>query len=268
MNYWIFTTPRSGSNYLAGEIRRRLGGQPKSSEFFNPVSLRTFADFVPDRDAPVTSFLRYLHARHEIRGVLGIKMLWVQIELCCRYPDFLPAVAGSGIVYLRRRDVIRQGISLYFAEQTGSWISGKQPTRLGPMEVEYDHAAIEQKVARMERFNSLLQRFLHVHRLDHLTVWYEDFVADNDGEAGRILAHLGLEAFDGPLSDRRPFEVQATRRNDEFYERFLEDERLRLRGDGAYRGPPLFPEATSDDASQAAGVSREDRGPAVRDTDR
>jgi hypothetical protein len=242
MNCWIFTTPRSRSNFIAGEIRRRLGGHPLSSEFFNPDNLRRNG-FVPDPDAPVGS-----------------------------YPDFLPAVEGSGIVFLRRRDVIRQGISLFIAQRTGSWKSSKQPTTIAPLDVEYDHDEIENAVSRIELFNSLLQRFLLVHRLDHLTVWYEDFKADPDGESARILAHLHLPPFDGPLSDRQPFAVQATHRNDEFYARFLEDERRRHSGDGSYRGPWLCPGTTPDSGSDAGEGAGDDagngRGTARRETAR
>lgn len=267
MNYWIFTTPRSGSNFIAGEIRRRLGGHPLSSEFFNPDSPRR-KGFVPDPDAPVGSYLDFLRARHAIRGILGIKMLWVQIEQCCRYPDFLSAVEGSGIVFLRRRDVIRQGISLFIAQRTGSWTSSKEPTGIGPFDVEYDHDAIGNAVSRLEVSNAHLQRFLVVRRLDHLTVWYEDFAADPDGESARILAHLRLPPFGGPLSDRQPFAVQATHRNDEFYTRFLEDERRRHSGDGSYRGPPLFPATTPGSGSDVGEGAGDGRGAARRDTAR
>jgi len=240
--YWILTTPRSGSNFIAGEIRRRLGGLPLSGEFFNADIVRVQAGFAADRHAPVRSYLDYLRSHYGIGGILGVKMIWRQVEECCRYPDFLPALAGGGIVFLRRRNVVRQGISHFIAARTKSWTSAKQPTLVHPADLDYDRDAIAYSVDRMELHNALLQRFLLVHAFDHLPVWYEDFVADPDGESERILAHLGLERSAGPLSDIELFRVQATDRNDEFYERFLEDERRALRGDGSYRGPPLFPE--------------------------
>ncbi len=252
MHYWILTVARSGSSFIAGELRRRLGGEPLSTEFFNVRHVASRQDFIPSPDAPVRGYLEYLAARHAIRGVLGVKMVWPQIEQCCRYPDFLPAIAGGRIVHLRRRDVIQQGISLFFAMRTGAWKSSTQPRLERPDAVEYDHAAIGQCVEYVETSDALLRRFLAVHALDHLPVWYEDFVADPEAESDRILAYLGLARAVSPGGGGEIFDVQSTDRSREFRERFLEDERRRMRGDGTYRGPPVFPEEPSAPSGECA----------------
>ena len=118
--FWILTTPRSGSNYVTGEVWRRLGGTPKSMEYFHPESVGRRPDFTPDPAAPVRSYLDYLMPRESLGGLLAVKMLWSQVEACGRYPDFLPQLAGRKIVVLRRRDVLRQGVSLYITRQTGA----------------------------------------------------------------------------------------------------------------------------------------------------
>lgn len=143
---------------------------------------------------------------------------------------------------LRRRDVVRQGISLYLTLKTGAWASGVSPSRLRPDEVPYDHEAIASLVDRMERHNAQLDRFVAAFGLKHLGVWYEDFVADPDAGSARILDHLGLAPVVGARPEAEVFRRQATGLNEEFLARFLADERSRLCGDGTYRGPPLFPE--------------------------
>jgi len=243
MIFWILTTPRSGSNYVTGEIWRRLGGQPKPMEYFNREAVASWPGFTPDRASPVRSYLDFLAARQSMHGILAVKMLWIQVQACCGYPDFIPELEGRRIVCLRRRDLIRQGISLFIMMQTGVWASGVAPRRLPLDEVAYDHDGIAAMVARMELHNALLDRFLTAFDLPHLSVWYEDFAAAPDTEAARVLAHLGLEPAAGPLPDADVFARQSTGLNERFYERFLADERTRLCGDGTFRGPPLFPAA-------------------------
>lgn len=239
--FWILTTPRSGSNFVTGELWRRIGGMPKGMEYFNPDSIARRRDFAPDPAAPVRSYLDYLVPRESIAGILAVKMLWVQIASSCQYPDFLAQLADRRIVCLRRRDLIRQGISLYIARQTKAWASGAAPRLLRPEDVRYDHVAIAGEVARMELHNALLGRFLATFGLDHATVWYEDFVAAPDAESDRLLAYLGLARATSALSKATPFERQSSELNERLYGRFIADERARLLGDGLFRGPPLFP---------------------------
>jgi len=246
--FWILTTPRSGSNYVTGEIWRRLGGTPKPMEYFHPESVAHRPDFTPDPAAPVRSYLDYLMPRESLGGVLAVKMLWSQVEACCRYPDFLPQLADRKIVVLRRRDVLRQGVSLYITRQTGAWASGIAPRRLPLEEVAYDREAIAAGVAGVEINNAMLERFTVAFGLEHLSVWYEDFVADPEAGSARVLDHLGLAPVAGPRPDAEVFRRQATDLNEEFLARFLADERTRLCGDGTDRGPPLFPAADPESA--------------------
>jgi len=248
--FWILTTPRSGSNFVTGEIWRRLGGKPKSMEYFNPESVELRPDFTPDPTAPVRSYLDYLMARESRGGLLAVKMLWMQVEACCQYSDFVPQLAGRPIVVLRRRDAVRQGISLYLVRQTGVWAAGVEPRRLRPEEVVYDHAAISAAVARVELHNALLTRFLAAFGLEHLTIEYEDFLADPEAVSARVLDHIGVAPAPAPWPTAEVFRRQSNDRSEEFVARFLADERARLGRDGTYRGPPLFPAA---DAPERGG---------------
>ena len=241
MIFWILTTPRSGSNFITGEIWRRIGGVPRSMEFLSDEAMAQGGDFTPDRDAPVRSYLEHLAARVSHGGVLAVKVLWIQIEACCRYPDFVPALSGRKIIVLRRRDVVGQGVSQYLAFESGAWTSAKSPRSHEP--VPYDHARISAMVARMELHNAMLYRFVAAFGLDHLTMWYEDFLLDPEAECDRALAYLGMPRTSAPLSTAETFSRQSTALNEEYRERFLAAERDRFTGDGTYRGPPLFRKA-------------------------
>lgn len=249
MIYWILTTPRSGSNYIAADLWRRLGGTPRLMEYFNPEAIAEETDFLPRASDPVTSYLEHLGRRHSHDGVLCVKMLWIQVDACLRYGDFLPALSSGHVIHLRRRDVVSQGISRYIATRTGRWASGSVPAGAADDEVGYDFEEISRNVARMELHDALLRRFLLVHEIAHLRLCYEDYVDSPDGEARRVLAHLGLAERSVPVVGQEAFARQATGRNEEFHRRYLHDERVRYReggpkglwsecGDGTYRGPP------------------------------
>lgn len=246
--FWILTTPRSGSNFVTAELWRRLGGRPKGMEYLSEFGVGQQPDFVPDPDAPVRSYLDHLMRRESFAGVLAVKMLWEQMDLCRKYPDFVSELAGRKIILLQRRDVVRQGISYHLSLQSGWWVSCSTPRIRPPEEVPYDHAAIRAAVKRAENHHAHLRGFLTAFGLEHLHVWYEDFVASPDAEAARIFDHLGLTPTSGTVPVKTPFERQSSEINERFYERFLADERTRLAGDGSFRGPPIFARESVPDA--------------------
>jgi hypothetical protein len=47
MIFWILTTPRLGSNFVTGEIWRRIGGEPRGMEFFDKKAVASHEDFAP-----------------------------------------------------------------------------------------------------------------------------------------------------------------------------------------------------------------------------
>ena len=165
MLYWLMTTPRSGSNYVMGEIWRALGGTVHPQEYFNKDIVERPSDFVPEEDQPVQSYIRYLTKKHALNGVLGIKILYSQIQLFTPYRDFMSTVTGHKILYLYRENVIKQGISFYIATKTQRWSSLAKGAAIDAADVPYSFAEISNCVARMEQHNTLLRRFFLVNGL-------------------------------------------------------------------------------------------------------
>src|SRR5579883_2302960 len=122
MMYWILTTPRSGSTFLTASLSQRLGKTARAMELFNKEFIERRTDFSPDPDAPVGSYLKYLMKKRP-SGILGIKVLYNQIEMFAKYSDFASLIAGSKIICLHRSNVIKQAISFYIATQTQQWTS-------------------------------------------------------------------------------------------------------------------------------------------------
>jgi trehalose 2-sulfotransferase len=245
MMYWILTTPRSGSTFVTASLSQRLGKTARAMELFNKEFIGRKTDFAPDKDAPVGSYIKYL-MKNRSSGILGIKVLYNQIEMFAKYCDFASLIAGSKIVYLQRSNVVKQAISLYIATQTQQWTSSpNRPAAREVSQIDYSFSSISKAVARMELHNSRLRRFFLVNELQHLSITYEDFAKDPAAASDRVIDYLGLEKLETAPQAKKRYEKQATSMNEEFYNKFISEERSRYFGDGSYLGPPLFRESQS-----------------------
>jgi LPS sulfotransferase NodH len=245
MMYWVFTTPRSGSNFVMASLSQRMGESTRSLELFNKEFIGRLTDFVSDKDAPVGSYLKYLMNKRS-RRILGVKILYSQIETIAKYRDSVSSIAGSKIVYLYRNNVIKQAISYYIAMKTQQWTSvANRPAATEISQIDYSFSSISQAVVRMELHNSLMRRFFLVNDLQYLSITYEEFVKDPAGASDRVLEYLGVEPQERAPDAKARFEKQATSKNEEFYDKFIADERFRNFGNGSYLGPPLFRESQS-----------------------
>jgi LPS sulfotransferase NodH len=241
MIYWVLTTPRSGGNYVAGEIWRRLGGNPRVKEFLKPKFVESRINFRADATAPVESYVRFLRDKFGVGGILGIKALYSQMEPFFEYRDFISVLENRKIIYLYRNNIIEQGISYYLAKGTQQWSSSAaQAPAADTAEIPYDFAKIMSWVKKMELHNTLLKRFLLVNNLKYLSACYEDFVADPGGATSRVMQYIGFAPPDDNPVRVGAFEKQSTTKNDEFYRRVVSDARSQFCGDGSFEGGPLF----------------------------
>jgi len=207
--------------------------------------IRRRSDFVPNGDAPVRSYLDYLASKFAFDGILGIKVLYNQLENFMKYSDLTKELTGAKIIYLHRQNVIKQAISLYIAEQTKTWANvgsnDTKPSAENVPDIEYNFTAISNAVRRIEQHNALLRRFFLLHDIQHMPLSYEDFVSDKDRSINNIFKYLELEPRKLNLEPESGFTKQSTALNSDFYRRFAHDTQLKYQSVEAYRGPPLFP---------------------------
>lgn len=64
-------------------------------------------------------------------------------------------------------------------------------------------------MARIELHNAPPGRFLVTFGLEHLAVWYADFLADRETASVRILDHFGLAPIAGPRPAALPAALPA-----------------------------------------------------------
>jgi LPS sulfotransferase NodH len=189
--YVILTTPRSGSWLLCRQLVNAGIGVP--SEYFgidhmNALYLRLGVD---PRDT--RAYLRALHERRTTpNGVFGTKLLWPQLA-DRRAALKVELLRDAKLVYLNRRDLAPQVVSLHLSIVTGRWdfTEATSPNRRSDIAIcDPSHLAVcEQELVRQHRS---WRELFDGQRLRVETMYYEDIIADQAGAVKRVAALIGL----------------------------------------------------------------------------
>jgi LPS sulfotransferase NodH len=253
VSYLVCATPRSGSTLLC-ETLSKTGVAGNPLEFFealpetgvprrpldylagldDPEALALVAG-APPPAAPPYSDLRgcagYDEHLEKVRasgttpnGVFGAKIMWVHLEDLGRQ-------LGSGdlgalvdelfdrprFVWVRRKDTVRQAVSLWRAMQTQSWRAENEPATGEP---QYSYAALHHLVELLAGHDRAWERFLS-NKANVLTLTYEEVASDLGDALERTLAHIGVAS--PPAAAAAPMRRQADRRSDEWVEAYAKD---------------------------------------------
>lgn len=152
--YAICCTSRSGSTYLCQLLESAGIGRP--DEYFNPTGKprgepywRAVVDAAPGCGR--VDYLTQLFDKRTQGGFFGVKVSTVG---AMRF--ILDREPKAKIIYLTRRDTLRQAISLYRAEKSNQWESGEP----GGCDVPFDGAAIIRCRKRIESANNRWRQYL------------------------------------------------------------------------------------------------------------
>jgi trehalose 2-sulfotransferase len=102
--------------------------------------------------------------------------------------DFFPAPT---LVFLSRRDEIRQAVSLYVAGVTGAW---RQYERIGSGKKElplYDFDAIVRLLAKIQNHKANWINFFRANQLRYYAIDYEDMEQDYEGTLREFFTAIG-----------------------------------------------------------------------------
>jgi trehalose 2-sulfotransferase len=140
-------------------------------------------------------------------GVFGAKLMWNQLTDIEQHARTLPELAGlAGLellerlfrhpryVWVRRRDKVRQAISLWRALQTRVWrVEQGGANDTAPM-LQYNFDAIEHLRRRLTTYDEAWGHIFRIARIEPLILFYEDDVEPNPADAvARVVAHVGVE---------------------------------------------------------------------------
>jgi LPS sulfotransferase NodH len=231
-NYVISTTPRSGSNLLCellsssklmgfpSEYLNSLGGllpTAKDNHLIDPegrISVGTYLDFVTEN-------------RVTQNDCFGLKILYDQLVTFGKFQAVKDFLMKSRFVWLVRRDIVSQAVSLYIASETGSWKSFEDERKTRDM-VNFDEEKIQFFVNRIFMQNLKWEQFFLINHLEYLRVDYEDILADAQGACQRICGFCGVRTDHHFLIDEARYKKQGNDLNEQFVSRFLNSSVLNL----------------------------------------
>jgi LPS sulfotransferase NodH len=191
--YIIAMTPRSGSSYLCDLLKgtRRLG---RPHEALNRQFLPGLLRKVPGR-TPEEYLRNVLKVRATRNGVSGLKASWFQFENFSAALGRLDCLDGLHYIYLTRRDLAAQAVSLYKATASSVFHSNvahdeEALTRLASL--DYSYQAIKEWYEHIARQEEGWQRFFLKNRIFPLYITHEDIAGNVLAVMRRIAAFIGI----------------------------------------------------------------------------
>jgi len=220
--YIIAMTPRSGSSYLC-DVMGMTGRLGHPGEFLNPVFIPNMLKAVPARNGD--EYLRRIMARRRTpNGVSGLKASWFHIQGFMSEMKDLDYLSGFRFIYLRRRDLAMQAVSLYKAAASGVFHTNVEhdEKRLGVLkDLEYDFDAIHKWYRHILSQEEGWDAFFYENRIFPLQIFYEDIERDVLRLMKRMAAFVAVNPDNVHMPEKASiFSKVRDRRNIEWAHRF------------------------------------------------
>jgi LPS sulfotransferase NodH len=212
----VATLQRSGSNLLA-DLMAGTGVLGFPNEYFNPRVLTTV--FPGRGQTAADSCLLARECGMSPNGVLAFKLFpehFFQLQRGVKLSEWFGTPRW---IWLRRRDLLGQAISLLMAQQTGSFTTD-MPERARPM---YDAGRIGQRLEDLAARDAIWATYFARSGIEPLRLWYEDVAADPPGAVRAVARFLEVElpAMASTSAATRPRQSQEMKQ--EWRARFLHD---------------------------------------------
>jgi len=193
LRYVIAITPRSGSSLLCDVMTstKRLG---RPGEKLEAKSIRGNLRAAPSRtpDEYLRNVLRINATRN---GVSGLKASWFQFNNFSRLMVDRQSLKSLKYIYLTRRDLYAQSVSLYKATESRVFHTNIEHTQEALQKLkalEYDYARLAHWHQHLVAQEAGWQRFFDQQGIHPLAITYEDIENDVHTVVRRVAAYLGL----------------------------------------------------------------------------
>jgi LPS sulfotransferase NodH len=151
-------------------------------------------------------------------GVAGVKIYAAQFKKASEYIDWEVWFPNTKWIRLRRRDVLRQAISLAIARQGGAWTS--EEARKGSL--SYDREQIEDCMKELTEENDFWDNYFVDMPHSPPVFWYEDVVHSLADAIDQIADYVGVKIVTkAPGADQTSLKRQADLTNEDWRARFL-----------------------------------------------
>lgn len=161
----------------------------------------------------------------------GVKGTYVAFVFLWYLNEFPQLRSSWRFIHLRRRNVIRQAISMSIVAVTDQWNSERLARKsVGAQDYSFDD--IMARVETVLNESQTLERCFTLLGIEPYRLFYEDFVADIPGQTEMIAKFLDVDVARFPAARLHVprLKVQATEINDAWEARFRADLAARLGG--------------------------------------
>ncbi|TJW69535.1 MAG: hypothetical protein E5V29_06875 [Mesorhizobium sp.] len=209
----VCTSPRSGSNHLAGLMASAELGRPL--EWFGGRRLLELPDYPR---APRAQLLRAVTDGRSSSGIYAIKLFASQFAQVAKKLNLPASLPNPRYVRLTRRDRLGQAISWARARQTRRFRS----TEINDTPPRYDGGAIVDSLERILMENLAWDGWFAKNGLPYLSLTYEQIQQDPRASLKQI-ARLADTELTWGTNIESGLEIQRDTINDEWRERFLSE---------------------------------------------
>lgn len=220
--YIIALTPRSGSTYLCNMIMKtkRLG---IPEEMLGQISLPGRMKNIPGR-TPEEYIRNVIRVKRTANDVSGLKASWFQFQNFMEAMHDRSYLTDFKYIYLTRRDLAAQAVSLYKATASTIFHTHKQPSeeQLRLLDaLEYDYEAIKNWYDHIVAQEKGWQRYFYHKRIFPLCLTHEDIEHDLHGVLKRIATYVSVNPANITIPEEPSvFKKVSDSRNIEWSRRF------------------------------------------------
>jgi LPS sulfotransferase NodH len=217
MRYGILSSQRSGSTLLARALfETGRAGDPL--EYFNLRLLALARKQTGNQFLTPIEFMRLMELRRTSpNGVFGMKIQYEQMLRAFqsnvpneKITDFLRS--HQQLFWIRRRDRLRQAISLALAVHTNSW-SSEEPTKVPAGSIHLLDCIHALQAISFEDFG--WAKLVSTAKLKLRVIWYEDLVSDYEATCRLVLRDLKVESV--PHIPPPPIKRQSSAVNEQLH---------------------------------------------------
>jgi len=213
-NYFICFTNRSGSTLLAMTLAKS-GVMGAPGEMFNPEPLTNAR-----QKHGISSFKEYIDFKIRTtgkQGTFGAKVGIHQLAYLSKYGYLQRPISSPKFIYITRKDIVMQAVSLYIAWTTGAWTSNKSPQKTP----EYSMNGIAQQLKAIMTTQTQFETFFAAHQIKPLRISYEGIEAELEKKSLQVCRFVGIPKARNITFAQPTLKVQRTELNNEWAERFV-----------------------------------------------
>jgi LPS sulfotransferase NodH len=209
----VCTSPRSGSNHLAGLMAAAELGNPQ--EWFGGRRILQLPNYPQD---PGSQVLRAVKDGRSDSGIYAVKLFASQFSRVAKTVDLPASLPKLRYIRLTRVDVLGQAISWARARQSGRFRS----TEADQKKPRYDGKAIADSLEKVVLENLAWDVWFAKNGLSFLSLTYEDLVEEPLTCLEKVASLVDAKRFSKPEPHLNSgLEIQRDAISEEWRERFL-----------------------------------------------